>query len=53
MEQETAKVTIDGVTEEYPVGTSYADIVKKYQTDGKAPVILVTVNGKLRELHKN
>ncbi|HIW49944.1 MAG TPA: nucleoside kinase [Candidatus Blautia intestinavium] len=52
MEQETAKVTIDGVTEEYPVGTSYADIVKKYQTDGKAPVILVTVNGKLRELHK-
>ena len=52
MEQETAKVTIDGVTEEYPVGTSYADIVEKYQTDGEAPVILVTVNGKLRELHK-
>ncbi len=50
--EQTAKVTIGGRTEEYPLGTSYADIVKKYQTDEKAPVILVTVNGKLRELHK-
>ena len=50
--EQTAKVTIGERTEEYPLGTSYADIVKKYQTDEKAPVILVTVNGKLRELHK-
>lgn len=35
MEQETAKVTIDGVTEEYPVGTSYADIVKNTRRTGR------------------
>lgn len=52
MEQKMAKVTIGEETAEYPVGTSYADIVEKYQTDEKAPIILVTVNGKLRELHK-
>lgn len=52
MEQKMAKVTIQGITEEYPVGTSYGEIVEKYQEGQEAPIILVTVNGKLRELHK-
>ena len=52
MEKTTAKVTIGGVTEEYPLGISYSEIVEKYQKEGEAPIILVTANGKLRELHK-
>ena len=34
MEQTTAKVTIRGVTEEYPLGISYSEIVEKYQKEG-------------------
>ena len=52
MEQNMAKVTINGETKEYPCGTSYRDIVNEYQKDTEAPVILVTVDGRLRELHK-
>ena len=47
-----AKVTINGETKEYPCGTSYRDIVNEYQKDTEAPIILVTVDGRLRELHK-
>ncbi len=52
MEQRSYKVTIDGVTKEYPHGTTYAQIVKEYEATAEYPIILVTVNGKLRELHK-
>lgn len=52
MEQKLYKVTIDGVTKEYPHGTTYAQIVKEYEDAAEYPIILVTVNGKLRELHK-
>lgn len=52
MEQKMAKVTVGGESREYPVGISYADIVRDYEDSTDAPIILVTVNGKLRELHK-
>ncbi|MDO5798808.1 MAG: nucleoside kinase [Eubacteriales bacterium] len=52
MEQKMAKVTINGKTKEYPCGTSYRDIVNEYQINVEAPVILVTADGRLRELHK-
>ena len=52
MEQKMAKVTINGETKEYPCGTSYRDIVDEYQKDTEFPIILVTADGRLRELHK-
>ena len=48
MEQNMAKVTVNGETKEYPCGTSYRDIVNEYQKDTEAPIILVTVDGRLR-----
>lgn len=52
MEQKMVKVTIEGETREYPKGICYADVVKDYAGTTAAPIILVTVNGRLRELHK-
>ena len=52
-EQKMCCVTINGEKKEYPAGVSYWEIVKDYQDRQDAPVILVTVNGKLRELHKH
>lgn len=52
MEPKMLKVTITGETREYPKGISYADIVKDFEGTTEAPIILVTVDGKLRELHK-
>lgn len=52
-EQKMCCVTINGEKKEYPAGISYWEIVKDYQDRQDAPVILVTVGGKLRELHKH
>ena len=52
-EQKMCCVTINGEKKEYPAGISYWEIVKDYQDRQDAPVILVTVSGKLRELHKH
>lgn len=52
-EQKMCCVTINGEKKEYSAGISYWEIVKDYQDRQDAPVILVTVNGKLRELHKH
>ena len=52
MEQKMAKVTVNGETKEYPCGTSYRDIVDEYQKDTEFPIILITADGRLRELHK-
>ena len=46
------QVTINGETKEYCRGITYAQIVKEYEGTTKAPIILVVVNGRLRELHK-
>ena len=48
-EQKICCVTINGEKKEYPAGISYWEIVKDYQDRQDAPVILVTVNGKLSE----
>lgn len=53
MEQRTVKVTINGETKEYPCKITYGEIVKDYENTAEAPIILVMVNGKLRELHKH
>lgn len=52
MDQEMVKVTIDGKYKEYAIGTTYREIVDEYPERMDAPVILVMVNGKLRELQK-
>ena len=52
MEQKMVKVEIMGEIREYPAGTTFAEIVEPYQKVSETPVILVTVNGKLKELHK-
>lgn len=53
MDNQLIQVTINGVTKPYPRGIRYAEIVKEYENTTDAPIILVTVNGKLRELHKS
>lgn len=53
MNQKMVKVTIDGKEHEYAIGTTYREIVDEYQEEvAEAPVILVMVDGKLRELQK-
>ena len=47
-----AIVTIDGTKKQYPIGTTYQDIAKEYQTQYENEILLVGINGKLRELHK-
>ena len=48
-----AIVTIDGVAKEYPIGTTYQEIAKEYQPQYENEILLVSINGKLRELHKS
>jgi uridine kinase len=47
-----AVVTINGVEKEYPIGTSYQEIAKEYQPQYENDILLVSINGKLSELHK-
>lgn len=47
-----AVVTINGVEKQYPIGTSYQDIAKEYQSQYENDILLVSINGKLSELHK-
>jgi uridine kinase len=48
-----AIVTIDGAAKEYPIGTTYQEIAKEYQPQYENEILLVSVNSKLRELHKS
>lgn len=48
-----ALVTIDGQAREYPIGTTYQEIAEEYQSKYDNDILLVSVNGKLRELHKS
>lgn len=47
-----ALVTIGDVTKEYPNGTTYLEIAEEYQPQYEDDILLVRINGKLRELHK-
>ena len=53
MEQKMYNVTIQGITKQYPEKIPYSEIVKEYEGSTDAPVMLVIVNGRLRELHKH
>ncbi|MGN0987296.1 MAG: nucleoside kinase, partial [Otoolea sp.] len=46
------KVTIGSEVREYPVGTSYAEIAAEFQDTMDNDILLVSANGRLRELHK-
>ena len=46
------KVTINNNEYEYEAGTPYEKIVKDFQKDYEAKIVLVSANGRLRELHK-
>lgn len=49
---EVCKVTIDGVTKEYPKGITYQAIAKEFQDQYEHDIILVLKDGRLRELFK-
>ena len=52
MDKKMFKVVIAGETRMYPEGTTYREIVDESGIHTEAPIILVMVNGKLRELQK-
>lgn len=47
-----ALVKIHGITKEYPEGTTWAEVARGHQEEYEYDILLVRVNGKLRELHK-
>ena len=47
-----AKITIDGVTGEYPDGMTYEEIADAYQDRYENTIALVLEDGKIRELIK-
>lgn len=52
MEKDVYQVTVGSETLEYPRGTTYRVIAEDVQKNYRYPIVLVTVNGRLRELHK-
>ena len=46
------QVTIDEKKYEYPENCSYYEIAKDFEKTMDAPIVLVKVDGRLRELHK-
>lgn len=46
------RVWIEGEEREYAKGTSYQEIANDYKEKKEHEIVLVTVNGKLQELHK-
>ena len=49
MEKKTVTVKILGKTREYPMGITYAEIVKEYEGATKYPIVLVMKDGKIIE----
>ena len=49
MEKKTVTVQILGKTCEYPMGITYAEIVKEYEGATKYPIVLVMKDGKIIE----
>ena len=47
-----ALVKIHGITKEYPEGTTWMDVAREHQKEYEYDILLVRVNGKLQELHK-
>ncbi len=51
-ERKMYRVVVNGTAKEYPAGTAYRIIAAAHQAEFDAPIVLVTVNGKLCELFK-
>ena len=47
-----ALVKINGITKEYPEGTTWMEAAGEHQKEYEYDILLVRVNGKLQELHK-
>ena len=47
-----ALVKIHGITNEYPEGTTWMEVAREHQKAYEYDILLVRVNGKLQELHK-
>lgn len=47
-----ALVKIHGITKEYPEGTTWMEVAREHQKEYEYDILLVWVNGKLQELHK-
>ncbi len=52
MERQTVTATIYGEEKTYDYGTCLADIAEEYKDTQRYPIVLMMVDGKLRELHK-
>ena len=52
MTNKMCKVTVEGVTKEFAEGTAYGEVLESFELKSKSPVVLVIVDGRLRELHK-
>lgn len=52
MEKDVYQVKVGSEILEYPRGTTYRVIAEDVQKNYRYPIVLVTVNGRLRELHK-
>ena len=52
MENKMYKVTISGVTKEFLAGTTYGEVLEGFDLSNDSPVVLVVIEGRLRELHK-
>ena len=46
------QVKIHDEIRQYEAGTTYLEIAKEYQKEYSHDIVLVTVDGKLQELHK-
>lgn len=51
-EAETVTLTICGEKREYPKGTPYSEIAEEYQKNFADDIVLVSLDHRLRELHK-
>lgn len=49
---DNVKVTIHGITKEYERGTTFLSISREYQKEYENDIVLVFMNGRLRELFK-
>ena len=47
-----AVVKVNGIERSYPEGTTYLEIARDFQDQYENDILLVRVNGKLRELEK-
>ena len=52
MGEEKMKLTICGEEKEYEKGTQFVQIAEEYQERYADDIVLVSVNNRLRELHK-